>query len=126
MGVAVVLAVDLANTSARRGFELAMNRITGHATPHPRRTAGVAETVLHRFAGRHGIQKPAAPVVTGYLPSADRPGRLLQILGIDPFAESTLSRFRGRPHRRRFRFTCLAAESERRYVTGGTGFRKSR
>jgi len=32
LGVAVVVAVDLANASARRSFDLAMNRLTGHAT----------------------------------------------------------------------------------------------
>ncbi|MCB1826358.1 MAG: ABC transporter permease [Candidatus Competibacteraceae bacterium] len=89
LGVAVVLAVDLANTSARRGFELAMNRITGHATHRilggPQ---GVAETVYTRLRVEHGI-RPAAPVVTGYLPNADRPGQLLQILGIDPFVEAS-------------------------------------
>jgi putative ABC transport system permease protein len=88
LGVAVVLAVDLANTSARRGFELAMNRITGHATHRilggPQ---GVAETVYTRLRVEHGI-RPAAPVVTGYLPRADHPGQLLQILGVDPFAEA--------------------------------------
>ncbi|MCP5450735.1 MAG: ABC transporter permease [Gammaproteobacteria bacterium] len=88
LGVAVVLAVDLANTSARRGFELAMNRITGHATHRilggPQ---GVAETVYTHLRVAHGI-RPAAPVVTGYLPRADHPGQLLQILGIDPFAEA--------------------------------------
>ncbi|QQS55333.1 MAG: ABC transporter permease [Candidatus Competibacteraceae bacterium] len=88
LGVAVVLAVDLANTSARRGFELAMNRITGHATHRilggPQ---GVAETVYTRLRVEHGF-RPAAPVVTGYLPRADHPGQLLQILGVDPFAEA--------------------------------------
>ena len=88
LGVAVVLAVDLANTSSRRGFELAMNRITGHATHRilggPQ---GVAETVYTHLRVAHGI-RPAAPVVTGYLPRADHPGQVLQILGIDPFAEA--------------------------------------
>ncbi len=84
----MVLAVDLANTSARRGFELAMTRITGHTTHRilggPQ---GVAETVYTRLRVERGI-RPAAPVVTGYLPHADRPGQLLQILGVDPFAEA--------------------------------------
>ena len=88
LGVAVVLAVDLANTSARRGFELAMNRITGHATHRilggPR---GVPDTVYTRLRVERGI-RPVAPVVAGYLPHADQPGQLLQILGVDPFAEA--------------------------------------
>ncbi|MDG4552733.1 MAG: ABC transporter permease [Candidatus Competibacter sp.] len=88
LGVAVVLAVDLANISARRGFELAMDRVTGHATHRilggPQ---GVPDTVYTRLRVERGL-RPMAPVVTGYLPHADQPGQLLQILGIDPFAEA--------------------------------------
>ncbi len=88
LGVAVVLAVDLANASARRGFELAMNRITGRATHQisgdPR---GVPEALYRELRVERGFRF-AAPVVTGYLPRADRPGQLLQIFGIDPFAEA--------------------------------------
>ncbi len=88
LGVAVVLAVDLANASARRGFDLAMNRLTGHATHRlvggPQ---GVPETVYVQWRRDRGLRQ-TAPVVTGYLPRADQPGQLLQILGVDPFAEA--------------------------------------
>ncbi|HOB61416.1 MAG TPA: ABC transporter permease [Candidatus Competibacteraceae bacterium] len=88
LGVAVVLAVDLANASARRGFELAMNRVTGHATHRIVGDAqGVPEAWYARLRLEHGIRL-AAPVVTGYLPRADHGGPLLQILGVDPFAEA--------------------------------------
>ena len=88
LGVAVVLAVDLANASARRSFDLAMNRLTGHATHRlvggPQ---GVPEAVYVQLRLERGIRQ-AAPVVTGVLPRADQPGQLLQILGVDPFAEA--------------------------------------
>ncbi|MFZ1641383.1 MAG: FtsX-like permease family protein [Candidatus Contendobacter sp.] len=88
LGVAVVLAVDLANASARRSFDLAMNRLTGHATHRlvggPQ---GVPETVYAQLRLERGLRQ-AAPVVTGTLPRVDRPGQLLQILGVDPFAEA--------------------------------------
>ncbi|MDS4031769.1 MAG: ABC transporter permease [Candidatus Contendobacter sp.] len=88
LGVAVVLAVDLANTSARRGFDLAMNRLTGHATHRlVGGSQGVPEAVYVQLRLERGIRQ-AAPVVTGYLPRADPPGQLLQILGVDPFAEA--------------------------------------
>ncbi|MBK8535083.1 MAG: FtsX-like permease family protein [Candidatus Competibacteraceae bacterium] len=88
LGVAVVLAVDLANASARRSFDLAMNRITGHATHRIVGGAqGVPETVYVQLRLERGIRL-ARPVVTGYLPRADLPGQLLQILGVDPFAEA--------------------------------------
>lgn len=87
LGVAVVIAVDLANASARRAFDLAMSRITGHATHRiVGGSTGVPEAIYARLRVERGYRL-AAPAVTGYLPSADRPGQLVQILGIDPFAE---------------------------------------
>jgi putative ABC transport system permease protein len=88
LGVAVVLAVDLANASARRSFDLAMDRVSGGATHRiTGGSAGVPEALYVQLRVEQGF-RPAAPVVTGYLPNADRPGQLLQILGIDPFAEA--------------------------------------
>ncbi len=87
LGVAVVIAVDLANTSARRGFTLAMERISGQATHRiVGGSLGVPETLYAqlRVAGGWTL----APVLSGYLPRADQPGALLQILGVDPFAEA--------------------------------------
>ena len=53
LGVAVVLAVDLANASARRSFDLAVNRITGHATHRIVGGAqGVPETVYVQLRRR--------------------------------------------------------------------------
>ena len=87
LGVAVVVAVDLANASARRSFDLAMERISGAATHRIVGGAeGVPEALYVQLRVEQGL-RPAAPVVTGYLPNADRPGQLLQILGVDPFAE---------------------------------------
>ncbi|HOW75481.1 MAG TPA: ABC transporter permease [Candidatus Competibacteraceae bacterium] len=87
LGVAVVVAVDLANASARRSFALAMERISGQAT---HRLVGDAQGIPEAWYVQMRVERgfrPSAPVVTGYLPNADRPGQLLQILGIDPFAE---------------------------------------
>lgn len=87
LGVAVVLAVDLANASARRSFELSMRRITGAAT---HRIVGGSQAIPETLYARLRVERnlrQSTPVVTGYLPDADQPGQLLQILGIDPFAE---------------------------------------
>ncbi len=93
LGVAVVVAVDLANAGARRSFDLAMNRITGQATHRIVGDAqGLPETLYVRLRVAHGLRR-SAPVVTGYLPRADRPGQLLQILGVDPFAEAPFRAF---------------------------------
>jgi putative ABC transport system permease protein len=88
LGVAIVLAVDLANASARRSFDLAMNRITGHATHRiVGGGQGVPETLYVQLRVERGLRH-ISPVVTGYLPRADSSGQLLQILGVDPFAEA--------------------------------------
>ncbi|MCP5195988.1 MAG: ABC transporter permease [Gammaproteobacteria bacterium] len=85
LGVAVVLAVDLANASARRSFNLAMERISGKATHRiTGGSQGVPEALYVRLRVEQGLHL-ATPVITGYLPNADHPGQLLQILGIDPF-----------------------------------------
>ena len=87
LGVAVVLAVDLANASARQSFALAMDRVTGQATHRIVGDArGVPETVYAALRLERGLRQ-AGPVLTGYLPHADQKGQLLQILGVDPFAE---------------------------------------
>ncbi len=88
LGVAVVVAVDLANASARRSFTLTMDRLTGQATHRLVGNAqGIPEAWYVQLRVERGLRL-SAPVVTGYLPNADRPGQLLQILGVDPFAES--------------------------------------
>ncbi len=93
LGVAVVVAVDLANVSARRSFDLAMNRVTGQATHRVVGDAqGFPEALYVRLRLERGLRQ-SAPVVTGYLPRADQPGQLLQILGIDPFAEAPFRDF---------------------------------
>ena len=87
LGVAVVVAVDLANASARRGFELAMDRLTGQATH--RLSGGVRGLPEDLYVQlRRAGWRPAAPVLTGYLPREGHPGQVLQILGVDPLAEA--------------------------------------
>ncbi|MDX1656883.1 MAG: FtsX-like permease family protein, partial [Candidatus Competibacteraceae bacterium] len=88
LGVAVVVAVDLTNASARRGFELSMEQLTGKAT---HRIVGdrLAESLYTKLRLELGVRQ-AAPVVTGYgrLPQ----GGLVRIMGLDAFAEGP---FRG-------------------------------
>jgi putative ABC transport system permease protein len=95
LGVAVVLAVDLASASARQSFALAMEQIGGRATHRIRGGArGVPESVYRQLrltAGRCEM----APIVTGYAAVADPPGKVLQVLGVDPFAEAPLRTYLG-------------------------------
>ncbi len=94
LGVAVVVAIDIANGSARRAFTISTETVTGRATHE---VIGGSDGIDERLYGR--IEDPAikakAPVVEGYvsLPETNNfRGRPLRLLGIDPFAEAP---FRG-------------------------------
>ena len=84
IGVAVIVAVDLTNESARRAFALSMDTINGEATHQivagPRGVDEALYTQLRVEAGMRTI----APVVEGY---AQIGNTTLRLLGVDVFAE---------------------------------------
>lgn len=84
VGVAVIVAVDLANASARRAFALSMDSITGEATHQIiAGPVGVDETLYTRLRVEAGMRN-IAPVVEGY---AQIGNATLRVLGVDIFAE---------------------------------------
>lgn len=84
IGVAVMVAVDLANDSSRKSFLLSMSVINGAATHQiVGGPAGLDEnlyTTLRVDQGMRGI----APLIDGYI---DYDGSVLHLVGVDPFAE---------------------------------------
>jgi putative ABC transport system permease protein len=91
LGVAVAVAVDLANASATRAFDYSTDAVAGRATHQilagPQGLDEALYTGLRRQGlGTRGI--PAAPVVTDYVYSPQLGDRPFQILGVDPFAEA--------------------------------------
>ncbi len=93
LGVAVVVAVDLANASARRAFLLSVEALSGKASHEiVGGPAGVDESVYRRLRVELGVQE-SAPVVEGYARTLERPGRTLHLLGVDPFAEGRFRDF---------------------------------
>lgn len=84
LGVAVVVAVDLANDSALRAFRLSMDQVAGEATHQiiggP---TGLDEQVYTRLR-LHGM-RDSAPVIEAY-GTAD--SETVRILGVDPLAEA--------------------------------------
>jgi putative ABC transport system permease protein len=95
LGVAVVVSVDLAATSARRAFTLSAEGVTGGATHQVvGGPGGVDEGVAVRLAleGLH----PIAPVVEAWVGVQGGPGRTLQLLGVDPFSEAPFRPYLGR------------------------------
>ena len=84
LGVAVVVAVDLANESARRAFELSVETLTGGATHQIVGGAtGFDESVYTRLRVERGMRQ-SAPVVEGFAEVGDE---TLRLLGVDPLAE---------------------------------------
>ncbi len=84
LGVAVVIAVDLANQSARNAFRLSMEAVTGRATHQiVGGPAGIPEQV-YRDLRLAGGEWDSAPVLEGTVRHGKRS---LTLLGLDPLAE---------------------------------------
>ena len=92
LGVAVVLAVDLANRGARAAFELSAEQLQGEATHRLVAADGTLPESLYVELRRQPGHPPMAPVVTDWVQVANREGRY-RLVGLDLFAEGP---FRGR------------------------------
>ncbi len=84
LGVTVVVAVDLANQSARRAFDLSMEQVSGK-TSHQLIGGpnGIAEGFYTELKLTHGYKK-SAPIVEGDVQFKDEN---FTLLGLDIFAE---------------------------------------
>ncbi len=90
VGVAVILAVDLANESARQAFLLSAERLSGKATHQVRGgPAGIPEAFYTRLRLDLGVRR-AAPVVEGLV---EHRGERLRLVGVDPLAEGPFREF---------------------------------
>lgn len=89
LGVAMIVSIDLANASATRAFNLSSEAVTGRATHQViGGPEGLTDDAFRRLVLETDI--PAAPVVEGYVRVPGKPGtpgRMLHLLGIDPFSE---------------------------------------
>ncbi|MEM6336202.1 MAG: FtsX-like permease family protein, partial [Bacteroidota bacterium] len=94
LGVAVVVAIDLTNVSARKAFELSSEGVTGKATHAVvGASSGVADSVYRQVRLDLGI-RDSAPVVEGYVSAGER---TLQVLGVDALAEAPFRTYLGEP-----------------------------
>lgn len=87
LGVAVMVAIDLANGASSRAFDLSAQSVTGRATHQiiggP---AGLPSDLYRQLRLELGLRE-AAPIVEEYIAAVDLGGRPLRLLGVDPFAE---------------------------------------
>jgi len=97
LGVAVVVAIDLANASARRAFTLSTESVAGRATHQiiggP---SGLDEGLYAALRVDLGLRQ-SAPVVDGYVQAPALADQTLQLLGVDPFAEQPFRSYLGEP-----------------------------
>ncbi len=93
LGVAIVVAIDLGNQSAKRAFSISGDAVAGKATHQiiggP---GGLPEHIYSTLRVDMGV-KATAPVVEGYAYLRDN--RTLRILGVDPFADSRFRPYTG-------------------------------
>jgi len=89
LGVAVMVSIDVANVSARRGFALSTQAVVGRATHRIEGgPSGVPEAIYVRL--RTLGWRASAPIVEGVGVAPDLEGRPLRFLGIDPFADASI------------------------------------
>ncbi len=87
LGVAVVLAVDLANSGARAAFELSAQQLQGRTTHRLVAPGALLADEVFVSLQRQSGAPPMAPVVKGWVGVEGLPGRY-QLLGFDLFAEA--------------------------------------
>lgn len=95
IGVAMIVAIDLANGSAARAFELGTETVTGRATHQiiggP---SGLDEQLYTRLRSEVGYRN-SAPVVESYVTALELDAQPMRLLGIDPFAETPFRSYLG-------------------------------
>lgn len=95
LGVAMVIAIDLANGSASRAFELSTETVAGRATHQIIGSAtGLDEAVYRRIKVELGV-RDAAPIVSSYATALEFDQQPIRVLGIDVFAEAPFRSYLG-------------------------------
>lgn len=93
LGVAVYLAIGIANHSASESFAGSVDLVAGKANLEVRAPGGgFDELLLPKLAAAPGV-RAATPVVEGYVTLPDFPGEYLQILGVDLFTQAPFATF---------------------------------
>ena len=93
LGVAVYLAIQIANHSANQSFAASIDLVAGKANLEVRSPGGgFDERCLPKLRTAPEV-KAATPLVEGYVTLPDYPGEYLQLLGIDIFTNLPFASF---------------------------------
>lgn len=95
LGVAVVIAIDLANESASRAFNLSTETVAGRTTHQIIGVNGLLDQDLYRKVKVELGVRNSAPVVRAYAVAIELDEQPLQLLGLDAFAEPPFRSFLG-------------------------------
>ncbi len=90
IGVAVFLAIQIANRGALTSFQNAVGLVAGRA--HLEIRGDLPDSLYPAVAEIPGIRS-ATPLVEGIVTLPDQPGEYLRLLGVDPFTGQTLRAF---------------------------------
>lgn len=93
LGVAVVIAIDLANTSASRAFALSTETVIGRATHQIQGGPSGVPAELYRQLRADWGYRLSAPVVEGVAEAVNLDQQPLRLLGVDPLAEAPFRSF---------------------------------
>ena len=92
LGVATIIAVDIATASSGRAFELSMEAVNGSVTHEIHGGPGGIDETLYVRLKKQGLEAAISPVVEGYVDVGDE---TMQLIGIDPLADAAV---RGQSH----------------------------
>ncbi len=93
LGVALYLAIQIANQSANRAFEASVDVVAGKAQLEVNAPAGnLPDALLPKIARQPGIAA-ATPIVRGFVTLPQFPGEYLDLLGIDIFTNEPFRTF---------------------------------
>ena len=88
LGVAVVIAIDIANASASRAFDLSVDVIAGKATHQIVGGPDGLDERVYTDLRRSGVVLESAPILVDYVLIPVFGETPIQLLGVDPFVEA--------------------------------------
>ncbi|MFN3981369.1 MAG: ABC transporter permease, partial [Caldilinea sp.] len=95
IGVAMIVAIDLANGSADRAFQLGAETVTGKATHQITGGPSGLDEALYARVRIDAAYRLSAPVVESYVVADALDGQPMRLLGVDPFAEAPFRSYLG-------------------------------
>lgn len=95
LGVAMIIAIDLANSSASQAFALSTESIAGRATHQIVASPGNVPSTLYEQLRVRGGFRNTAPVVTGQIKFPEANNLPIRLLGVDPLAEAPFRSYLG-------------------------------